>query len=886
MIAGIWRTVWSGACKRAGNHAGQVNICKARASTRFLLFLRARCGTVIRGCGPWTTKNTEEPLGTLLHSKMEPLSKTGASAGGGTFTVSEEREPPANRRVKRSTVIIACMTLVVLLVAAIALLVVYYKPQGHQGQAGVSASEFPRFCDWPRDDAPGADKCYQKLDSFGYKVVSGKVEDDKQDSEIQLKFSTELDTPPVSDVIRNVTLSVTKLNNNTLRIKMYDSDNQRYEVPVQDNFTLLDEQHSADNPAYTVEQGVTPKGYFSFTVKRKDSETIILDTSVGNMVLADQLLQFVTKLATKNVYGFGENPHVSYRHKFDSTTWPMFARDEGPDEPPKNVYGVHPFWMCLEKDGKAHGVLLLNSNAMEYTFHPDQILQLVSIGGILDFFVFVGDGPNHVVELYTDLIGKPFLPPYWALGFQLSRYGYNSVANLTQVLDRNHAANIPQDVQHIDIDYMHERIDFTIDPVDFAGLQETLSRYTERGLKIVTIFDPAIIANRSGYDTYKRGFHQDVYIKWPSDVTNENRSNPWNDEVTMDVMYGQVWPPGPVAFPDFFKDSTGVWWEQEIASFLKSLTFHAIWIDMNEPADFSTNMFIPTLCNKKRAEDNECWRLRCPKNRYDDPPYATAAATQYGEKNRLRDKTICMVGVQGDRNQYRHYDVHNLYGWSQAVATHKVINNVFPERSFVLSRSTYVSSGRYAGHWLGDNLSRWTDMHRSIIGMLEFNMFGIPYVGADICGFFGEPTPELCTRWMQLGAFYPFSRNHNFIGDPSQDPASFEADIQNIMRDALKVRYSLLPYLYTLFYHAHTRGTPVVRALLNEFPKDEKTYDIDRQFMWGGSLLISPILEEGQKEITYYLPEGRWYDFYSVYSTLFDRVKCNSPTEPNSRRII
>ncbi|GBN13836.1 putative maltase-glucoamylase 2, partial [Araneus ventricosus] len=129
---------------------------------------------------------------------------------------------------------------------------------------------------------------------------------------------------------------------------------------------------------------------------------------------------------------------------------------------------------------------------------------------------------------------------------------------------------------------------------------------------------------------------------------------------------------------------------------------------------------------------------------------------------RLSAKTLCMESVQSAGNKnYRHYDVHSLYGWSQSQPTFQAALKAVNQRSLVISRSTYPSSGRYVGHWLGDNKSIWDDLYRSIIGMLEFNIFGIPYVGADVCGFEGNTTNELCTRWMQLGAFYPFFRNHN-----------------------------------------------------------------------------------------------------------------------------
>ena len=130
-----------------------------------------------------------------------------------------------------------------------------------------------------------------------------------------------------------------------------------------------------------------------------------------------------------------------------------------------------------------------------------------------------------------------------------------------------------------------------------------------------------------------------------------------------------------------------------------------------------------------------------------------------------------------------------------------------------------------------------------MIGVLQFNQFGIPMVGADICGFIGDTTEELCIRWHQLGAFYPFSRNHNTFGAADQDPGYFGEPLASIAREALTIRYTLLPYLYLLFYRHSLQGDTVARPLWHEFPTDLNTWDIDDQFLWGEALLISPVLQ-------------------------------------------
>ncbi len=184
----------------------------------------------------------------------------------------------------------------------------------------------------------------------------------------------------------------------------------------------------------------------------------------------------------------------------------------------------------------------------------------------------------------------------------------------------------------------------------------------------------------------------------------------------------------------------------------------SLWIDMNEPANFDTNKEKPW----NWPVGKPAWNLVCPSNNsLDNPPYLPLVATMYGPETKISDKTLCMIGRQGETDQYNHYDVHNLYGWSQTEPTLQAARETLKKRSIVISRSTYPSSGHYAGHWLGDNQSQWKHLKLNIIGLLEFNLFGIPYIGADICGFFNDATPEMCTRWMQIGAFQTFYRNHN-----------------------------------------------------------------------------------------------------------------------------
>ncbi|NXD88643.1 MGA protein, partial [Halcyon senegalensis] len=223
----------------------------------------------------------------------------------------------------------------------------------------------------------------------------------------------------------------------------------------------------------------------------------------------------------------------------------------------------------------------------------------------------------------------------------------------------------------------------------------------------------------SPYGAYERGQSRKVWINESDGVT---------------PLVGQVWP-GRTVFPDFTNPECTSWWVEECKRFHSQVPYDGIWIDMNEVSNF-----VPG--SSKGCEAND----------FNYPPFTPrkSVAVSWGAKK--SDQNICRF-VPSDSKK-----TSLIFGF----LTCRAIETLFPgKRSFLLSRSTFAGSGKYAGHWLGDNAASWDHLKWAIPGMLEFGLFGIPYVGADICGFFENTTEELCRRWMQVGAFYPFSRNHN-----------------------------------------------------------------------------------------------------------------------------
>ena len=207
-------------------------------------------------------------------------------------------------------------------------------------------------------------------------------------------------------------------------------------------------------------------------------------------------------------------------------------------------------------------------------------------------------------------------------------------------------------------------------------------------------------------------------------------------------------------------------------------------------------------------------------------------------------------------------------------ATYQALIGLAPtKRPFIIGRSTFAGSGKWAGHWGGDNQSLWAYMVFSISQALSFSVFGIPMFGVDTCGFNGNSDMELCSRWMQLSAFFPFYRNHNVLAAISQEPYVWSA-VAEASRSAMAIRYALLPYMYTLFALAHDSGSTVMRALAWEFPSEPWLANADRQFLLGDALMVTPVLVQGAETVDGVFPgvgDGRtvWYDWYN-HSAIVD----------------
>ncbi|KAJ7299627.1 hypothetical protein O6H91_Y189900 [Diphasiastrum complanatum] len=405
-----------------------------------------------------------------------------------------------------------------------------------------------------------------------------------------------------------------------------------------------------------------------------------------------------------------------------------------------------------------------------------------------------------------------------------------------------------------DIDHMDARQDFTFDPINYP--QSEVSNFVQTlhaaGQRYVLIIDPGIRVDNN-YSTYTNGMKNDIFIK------SSSGSSPY---------LAQVWP-GPVYFPDFLNPNTQSYWTNEISNFQKLAQFDGLWIDMNEASNFCSGVTCTFLsdgspCPSPDAPTTCC--LNCNNSqgsKWDYPPYKINNAASQRD---LGGKTIATSAVH--YGGILEYDAHNLYGMSEAMVTNRALQSVLQKRPFVLSRSTFVGAGKFTAHWTGDNGATWDDLRYSIVSVLNSGLVGIPMVGADICGFLFDTTEELCNRWIQLGAFYPFARDHSDINSKPQELYLWPSVAQSA-RKALGLRYRLLPYLYTLVFEAHVTGAPIARALFFSFPNDAQALNINSQFLLGKGIMVSPVLVSNATTVNAYFPQGIWYSLFD-YSQLVD----------------
>ncbi|MFX0145472.1 MAG: glycoside hydrolase family 31 protein, partial [Candidatus Hodarchaeota archaeon] len=465
----------------------------------------------------------------------------------------------------------------------------------------------------------------------------------------------------------------------------------------------------------------------------------------------------------------------------------------GPGDDP--LYLNIPTYISLHSRGSS---LIFYENSFDGTFRVEDHVEVSFNGGALRYYFMTGT-PPQLLERYTELTGRPVLPPRWAFGYHQSRWGYKSEGMIRELVAGFLEHALPISVIHLDIDYMKGYRVFTVDSESFPNLTGLAQELESQGIKIVTILDSGVKSDPQ-YGVYNEGLTEDVFCKG-SDA---------------EVLYGPVWP-GWCAFPDFTQAKTRAWWGSYYGRLIDQGVV-GFWHDMNEPAVFSA------------------WG-----------DYTLPQSTRHE-----------LEGRGGD-----HREAHNLYGLLMNRSGYEALRELRPDRRpWILTRSGWAGIQRYAWHWTGDTESSWRSLRMTVSMILNLGLSGVPFVGPDVGGFSGSPSAELYTRWFQLATFLPFFRTHSAVFTPPREPWTFGEPYLTIIRDFLGLRYKLLPYFYTLAWHANQSGHPLVRPLFWHDIEDPNLWAVDDAFLLGENLLVAPIFEECAGSRVLVLPKGNWFNFW------------------------
>jgi alpha-glucosidase len=480
------------------------------------------------------------------------------------------------------------------------------------------------------------------------------------------------------------------------------------------------------------------------------------------------------------------------------------------DETIGAMYASIPFWLVSRLDGRVWGVFMdsVGLSDLDAGASDPNLMSFGTASGDLTFYVLAGPTPADVLRQYTTLTGRMALPPRWALGYGQSRWSYFPEEHLREIAAQFRARRIPCDHLWLDIDYMDGYRVFTWSPTRYPDPTQLLTDLREQGFKTLTIIDPGVKVDPTD-STYADGVQRDYFIRRPDGT----------------LFTGVVWP-GECVFADFSRDDVSAWWG-DLHKPLLDVGVAGIWDDMNEPA--LTDRLVP------------------------------GAGSSYLS-------TIAPDAIQkpdgADGEPVPHARLHNAYGMRMARATREGLERLRPRvRPFMLTRSGYAGVQRFAAIWTADNHSRWDHLRLAARMCLSIGMSGAPLVGFDTGGFWGAPTGEMLTRYTQLGALFPFFRNHCAKSMPQQEPWALGQPFEAFIRQTIELRYRLLPYFYTLADEAARTGAPITRPMLYHWPADPNVAALDDQFTVGADLLAAPVFESGQHQRTVRFPAGNWRDW-------------------------
>ena len=627
-------------------------------------------------------------------------------------------------------------------------------------------------------------------------ILECKIEGDK------LSFSTE----------NGVILEITVLRDSVLRFR-YATENI-FEPDF--SYAISEDASTGYNELETEE---TPTEYLIRTAKLRilvDKQTLRTQISdlEGNIINEDELgfhweenyeyggntvkMSKITQ-SSESFYGLGDKATHSNLKGKRVTNWAMdqyaFAKDQDP------LYKAIPFYVGLH-NSKAYGIFFDNSFGTTFDFAHERrnITSFWADGGEMNYYFFYGPKITNVVKAYTDLTGKPELPPLWVLGFHQSKWSYFPESRVMEIATKFRDLKIPCDAIYLDIDYMEGFRCFTWNKNYFPEPKRMVKELSDKGFKTVAIIDPGIKVDKD-YWVYQEGMENDYFCK--------RGDGPY--------MRGKVWP-GECNFPDFTNPDVREWWAGLYKELIADIGVKGVWNDMNEPAV----MEVPT---KTFPLD---------------------------------------VRHDYDGNPCSHRKAHNVYGTQMARATYEGVKKyTYPKRPFVITRSAFSGAQRYTSTWTGDNVATWEHLWIANVQVQRMCMSGMSFVGSDIGGFAEQPNGELFARWIQMGVFHPFCRVHSSGDHGDQEPWSFDNEVTDIVRKFIELRYQLLPYIYTMYWKYCKEGTPMIQSLVYFDQEDHQTHFRTDEFIFGEQILVCPVQEPNAQGRRMYIPKGKWYNYWT-----------------------
>lgn len=552
---------------------------------------------------------------------------------------------------------------------------------------------------------------------------------------------------------------------------------------------------------------------------------------------------------TDIVYGLGEaNRGLNkrgYCYISDCTDDPNHTEDK------RSLYGAHNFIVVSGKE--TFGLFFDYPSAMTFDIGYTRMdtLQVSCAEADLNLFVIDGGSPYDIVKQFRKIIGRSYIPPKYAFGFGQSRWGYKTKEDFRKVADGYRKNNIPLDMVYMDIDYMQDFKDFTLNEKNFPDFPEFVQEMKDKNLRLIPIID-AGVKIEDGYDVYEEGVKNRYFCQ------REDGSD----------FVAAVWP-GDTHFPDVLNDEARAWFGDKYR-ILTDQGIEGFWNDMNEPAIFYSPEGIEELKGLlKHFLEND--------DHNSGVNAGTLAVAPTSDTNDSAEQDIDsgasiwplmgkIGGLANSKEDYRrfyhivngekirHDKVHNLFGYYMTRAAGEAFERIDPEKRFLMfSRSSYIGMHRYGGIWMGDNKSWWSHILLNLKMLPSLNMCGFLYTGADLGGFGADATRDLLLRWLALGVFTPLMRDHAAAGTRDQECYQFE-DLDDF-RHVVGVRYRLIPYLYSEYMKAALNDDLYFKPLAFVYPEDSMAVQVEDQMMLGNEVMIAPVYTQNARGRYVYLPE-------------------------------